>query len=357
MATQQLTVVNMTPAATCGQARVAVVIPCYKVRDAILGVIGRIGPGCSHIFVVDDACPEGSGKWVEQSCTDPRVTVIFHAQNQGVGGAVVTGYHHALEAGAAVIVKIDGDGQMDPADLERFTAPILSQRADYTKGNRFYNIADVASMPPVRLFGNAGLSFMTKLSSGYWQIFDPTNGYTAISANVARKMGLEHVHKRYFFESDMLFRLGTMRACVLDIPMTAVYGDEQSSLNLMRALVEFPWNHTRNTVKRIFYSYFLRGFSVASLELLLGLGLFAFGFLFGAVTWRQSMVGGTAATSGTVMLSVLPIILGIQFLLAFFAFDVSSAPQIPIGPLLTPSEKDLREPAAHCHGERPEETP
>lgn len=306
---------------------IAVVIPCYRVRHKILSVIERIGPEVALIYVVDDCCPEQSGAFVEQNCTDSRVRVVYHEKNQGVGGALVTGYRRAMADGADVAVKIDGDGQMDPDLLWQFVLPILEGEADYTKGNRFYNPEDVRRMPPIRLLGNIGLSFMTKLSSGYWSIFDPTNGYTAIHTAVLAHMQLDKVSRRYFFESDMLFRLNTIGCKVVDVPMIAVYEDEKSSLSIKHILFEFLAKHAKNTVKRIFYSYFLRGFSVASLELVLGLPLVAFGVTLGVSAWASSHAAGLATTSGTVMLASLPIILGVQFLLAFLSYDIGSQPQ------------------------------
>ena len=186
-------------------ATVAVVIPSYKVTRHILGVIAGIGPEITRIYVVDDKCPDNSGDFVSANCRDPRVTVVRHEQNQGVGGAVMSGYRAAIADGASVIVKVDGDGQMDGALIPAFIAPILAGEADYTKGNRFFNLEQIGSMPPMRLFGNAMLSLLTKLSSGYWDLFDPTNGFTAIHADAARFLPFDKISKRYFFESDMLF--------------------------------------------------------------------------------------------------------------------------------------------------------
>jgi glycosyltransferase involved in cell wall biosynthesis len=262
--------------------------------------------------------------------------VVRHAANQGVGGAVLTGYRQALAAGADVIVKLDGDGQMDPALIDQFVAPIAEGRADYVKGNRFHNIEDVRAMPAARLLGNAALSFLTKLSAGYWHVFDPTNGYTAIAARVARALPAGKIARRYFFESDMLFRLGTLNACVLDLPMQAVYADERSNMSLLRILPEFIAGHLRNFGKRLFYNYFLRGFSVASLQLLLGLALLPFGMAVGLAGWWDSWATGVPATTGTVILAALPVLLGVQFLLSFLSFDMAAVPQRPVGPLLPP---------------------
>ena len=268
---------------------IAVVVPCYRVRNHILDVIGRIGHECSRIYVVDDCCPEGTGEFVLERCCDPRVTVITNPTNLGVGGAVMAGYRQAIADGASVIVKIDGDGQMDPALLPLFVAPILSGQADYTKGNRFYDLSSIARMPKVRIFGNAVLSFMSKLSTGYWHVFDPTNGYTAIEARVASRLPFDRISSRYFFESDMLFRLNTIRAVILDVPMDANYGDESSNLQISRIFHEFLLKHCRNFAKRIFYSYFLRDMSAASLELVVGLALLTFGVCFGGMHWIESL--------------------------------------------------------------------
>lgn len=314
--------------------KIAVVIPSYKVSRHILGLLTQIGPEVSRIFVVDDACPENTGNLVERECADSRVRVVYHAQNQGVGGAVMTGYSAAVADGADVIVKIDGDGQMDPALLPFIVAPIISGEADYTKGNRFYDLAEIGRMPGVRVFGNAALSFMSKFSCGYWDVFDPTNGYTAIQAKVASILPFDKISRRYFFETDMLFRLNTFRAVVVDVPMEARYGDEVSGLRVSRILGEFLFKHARNLGKRIAYNYLLRDLSIASIELFVGLALLVFGMGYGAWHWYLSLATGVASTVGTVMVPALSIILGIQFVLAFLAYDIASVPRRPIHPRL-----------------------
>lgn len=306
---------------------IAVIIPCYKVTQHILGVINSIGPECEKIYAVDDHCPDGSGAYIEQHCKDPRVTVIYNQINLGVGGAVMTGYRRAIDEGAVVMVKIDGDGQMDPDLLPQFVAPIFAGEADYTKGNRFYDLSLIGSMPAIRLFGNAVLSFMTKLSTGYWDLFDPTNGYTAIHADVAKLLPFDKISNRYFFETDLLFRLGTIRAVVVDIPMHAQYGEEVSNLQVSKILGEFLKKHVRNFAKRIFYSYYLRDFSVASLELIAGSLLLSFGLIYGSYHWLQSSAAGLATPAGTVMVAALPVISGVQFLLAFLGYDIANTPR------------------------------
>jgi dolichol-phosphate mannosyltransferase len=309
--------------------RLAVVIPCYKVKQHILGVLGKIGSEVEAIYVVDDACPEGTGKFVEESAQDKRIRVLFHAQNQGVGGAVISGYRAALLEGMEVIVKLDGDGQMDPGLISTITKPVVSADADYAKGNRFDSLENLFSMPKIRIIGNAVLSLWSKISSGYWTITDPTNGFTAIHRKALEAVNLDKVRKSYFFESDMLFRLSIANCVVADVPMVAVYGNEKSNLKIRKVLFEFPWRYTINFLKRIFYRYYLREWSVGSFELPLGLLLLTFGAWFGASSYLAASAAGVATTAGQVTGSAVALILGVQLLLSFLSYDVQSEPRIP----------------------------
>jgi dolichol-phosphate mannosyltransferase len=312
------------------QEHIAVVIPCYKVTEHIEKVIASIPSYVTSIYVVDDKCPDDSGEHVRRLVKDPRVNILKHDTNQGVGGAVVTGYKQALRDNVDIVVKIDGDGQMDPDLIPRFITPLIDGKADYTKGNRFYQIEDVIDMPFIRVLGNSMLSFLTKLSSGYWSLFDPTNGYTAIHKKALEALPFDKLSKNYFFESDMLFRLNTIRAVVSDIPMKAKYEEETSHLKITKILLPFLSGHVKNFTKRVFYNYFLRDFSLASIELLLGLPMLVFGIIFGVYQWVSSLSTGIEASAGTVMLSALPIIIGMQFLLSFLQYDIYSTPREPL---------------------------
>lgn len=292
-----------------------------------MDVLSQIGPEVESIWVVDDACPEGSGELVQQCAHDSRIRVLRHTVNRGVGAAVMTGYRAALAAGANVLVKVDGDGQMNPLLIPRFIAPILKGQADYTKGNRFYDLSHLSQMPRIRLIGNAILSFMAKLSTGYWNVFDVTNGFTAIHAHVARRLPFDNVSPRYFFETDLLFQLNIVRAVVVDIPMDASYGSERSSLRISGIIGEFLGKHLRNFGKRILYNYFLRDMTVASMELVAGGALALFGIVFGCIHWANSLASGQPTPLGTIMLAALPTLLGLQMILAFLAFDVANVPR------------------------------
>lgn len=300
---------------------ICVVIPAYKVRSHILKVIDSIGPEVQKIIVIDDACPDKSGDHVKANNSDPRVEVIFHSKNLGVGGAVKTGYRRAIELRSEVIVKIDGDGQMDTSRIVELVKPISQDDADYTKGNRFFDIEDVRTMPKIRIIGNLGLSFLTKLSSGYWKIFDPNNGFTAINRNKLIALRLQKIDDGYFFESDMLFRLNLLESKVIDVPIPSIYGDEISNLKLKRVMIEFPIKHLRNFIKRIAYTYYLRDFNLASIELPLGVLLSGFGLLLGLYSWIHGILTSSATPTGTLILTAMSVLAGLQLILAFFSYD------------------------------------
>lgn len=310
--------------------RIAVVIPCYRVRDHVLDVLARIPPDVQYIVCVDDCCPEGSGALIERMSTDPRVRLIRNSRNLGVGGATMAGYRDALAAGVDVVVKLDGDGQMDPLLISGLVWPIRAGFADYAKGNRFYDMESVAAMPHGRLFGNAVLTFFAKISTGYWRTFDPTNGFTAIHVSALRRLPLEKISNRYFFESDLLFRLNTIRAVVCDVPMRAVYGSERSNLRIGAILIPFLFGHVRNTLRRFVFNYVLRDFSIATMQALIGMPALLFGITFGAIKWSESIATGVPASAGTVMVSALPLIVGLQLLLAALGYDIASVPSVPL---------------------------
>jgi dolichol-phosphate mannosyltransferase len=240
----------------------------------------------------------------------------------------------AIERRSTVIVKVDADGQMDPALIPALIAPIENGVADFVKGNRFFFLSNAASMPAMRRFGNLVLSFLAKLSSGYWQLMDATNGFFAIHASVAGLLEEERIAKRFFFETDLLFHLGLVRAKVVDFPMHARYEDEVSNLRISRVLGDFLLGHLRNALRRILYKYFVRDFSIASIELALGALLLLFGLTFGAYHWVVSGIREEVTPTGTVMIAVISLLIGFQLVLAFLNYDISSVPREPLHPIL-----------------------
>lgn len=308
---------------------IGVVIPCYKVKKQILRVLNKMVPEVDVIYVVDDKCPENSGDFVKENISDSRVKVLYNENNMGVGGAVMHGYQQALADGIDVVVKLDGDDQMDAGLILQLIKPIVEGKADYRKGNRFYYPKSLSAMPAIRLFGNGALSFINKFVNGYWHIMDPTNGFTAIHKNALKLLELNKINQRYFFESDMLFRLAIQRAVVHDFPMHAKYADEESNLSVTRVLFDFPPKYCVRFFKRIGYMYFLRDINLGSFHLISGLILLLFGLGFGGAKWYVNSVENIATPTGTVMISVVSVILGIQLLLAFLNYDVSNRPQSP----------------------------
>ncbi len=315
--------------ATAEGLRVAVIIPAYQAADTIEKVLDGIPAWVEAIYVVDDASPDETAARVRAYC-DPRVHLLTHDVNSGVGEAMVTGYRHALLQGMDICIKMDADDQMDPTYLQELIEPLVAGRADYAKGNRFHDAQALRCMPFLRKVGNAGLSFLNKVASGQWHLFDPTNGYTAIHRTALLALDLQQVHPRYFFESSMLILLGTLSAVVEDVPMPARYSGERSSLSVGRTLSEFPWQLLRYGLRRIVWQYFVVDFNAVSLFLVCGVPLITFGVSFGLYHWIDNYLRNVLTPTGTVMLAVLPLILGFQLLLQALVLDVQHVPRRPL---------------------------
>jgi glycosyltransferase involved in cell wall biosynthesis len=302
-----------------------VVIPCFKVGRHIEKVLRGIPAWVRTIVCVDDCCPHDSSLVIRR-VADPRVVLLRHEHNQGVGGAVRTGYEECLRRGADIIVKMDGDDQMDPQYLPALLLPLLEGKADYTKGNRWAAEEWLSQMPVVRRLGNLGLSFAVKAASGYWRVFDPCNGYTAIRATALRRVPLARLARDYFFETSMLVQLNVIGAVVQDVPIPARYGDEKSSLRIGRILCRFPAALLRSLCGRIWRRHFVRDFGPVATFLTCGLLLTVWSILFGGYQWALSIVHGIPATAGTVMLAALPLLMGFQLLLQAAVLEMTQSP-------------------------------
>jgi dolichol-phosphate mannosyltransferase len=305
---------------------VAVVIPAYRVERAIAGVVREMPDFVDRIIVVDDASPDATSE-VVGALREPRLQLVRHSRNQGVGGAMATGFGAALEARSDLVVKCDGDGQMDPRDIEALLRPILAGRAEYSKGCRFHHFRDLSAMPRARLGGNIALTFLTKVASGYWHVLDPQNGFVAIRGDVLRRLPLGRLARGYFFENDMLIRLNALEARVEDVPLPSRYGDETSSLRPGRALVEFPFRLVGGFFRRLFWRYLFHDVSPVAIFFLSGAFLFLFGAIFGAYHWIRNAPRNIPTPTGTVMMAAMPIILGFQLILQALVLDVQNSPR------------------------------
>ena len=307
-------------------SRVHVVIPAYNVAAHIDAVLRGLPDFVDAVTVVNDGSTDGTAAAV-QATSDQRVTLLESPANEGVGGAMVRGFRHALAQGEGIIVKMDGDGQMDPADLPRLLEPIVDGRCEYAKGNRFLRSRELDIMPRARLAGNFVLTFLTKLASGYWNVFDPQNGYLAIASGTLRLLDLDRLSRRYFFENDMLINLNIFDARVHDVAMPSRYGDERSSMRLARILCSFPYHLFHGYWYRFYRKHVLRDFSPVALFMLTGLPLLAWGTGFGAYTWVQSWLHVQFASAGTVMLSVLPFLVGFELVLQALVLEIRDTPR------------------------------
>lgn len=307
---------------------IAVIIPTFRGRRYLEKVIKGLPDFVDHIIVVDDKCPERSGEIASDLAkNDPRIKVIFHEVNMGVGGAMITGYKKALDLGCDIMVKMDSDDQMDPAYLPNLIKPIIKKKAGYTKGNRFVDFDALRKMPFMRLVGNSILSFLVKACSGYWNLMDPTNGYTAISSHALKKINLDKLEKRFFFETDMLIRLNIFNVVVRDIPIPARYGNETSNLSIRRTLLEFPFLLIKGLLKRFVLKYLIFDFNMASVYVLTGAPMLLWGLFYGLYKWIVNAIHQVPTPTGTIMLSVLPLILGTQFIIAAINIDINSIPE------------------------------
>lgn len=310
---------------------IAVVIPCYRVEKDIGAVITNLPSYLKHIIVVDDASPDKTSEIVRKLAQeDRRILLICHQKNLGVGGAVSTGFQKALELDAQIIVKVDGDGQMDTSYLPGLLAPLIEGRADYTKGNRFRDFQALQKMPLVRRMGNMALGFLTKAATGYWTLLDPANGFVAIRSNVLTQLSLDQIDRTFFFETSMLANLYLIKAVVKDVPIPARYQGEMSNLAVPRILLEFPFKLLKTFIRRLMLKNLIYDFSMESIYILAGLPLLLFGLIFGITKWIYYASRDIPAPTGTVMLPTLSVLLGVQFMIAAIEIDLRSTPTEPL---------------------------
>ena len=301
----------------------ALIIPCYKVSKHILNVLENIGPEINYIFVIDDYCPENTGDLVKKKCSDQRVKVIRNEKNLGVGGSSLIGFKEAFKnENIDICIKIDGDNQMDPNEIKKIIDPLINENYDYVKGNRFLNNIQIENYPLSRFYGNIFLSFMSKLSTGYWDLFDPINGFTGIKREVLERLNLVNIDDRYYFESDMLFNLYNNKAKVKDVPVTITYDKDQiQNLNVFKESFNFFFKNLVKIYKRIKFNYFNRNFGLGSFFITSFLFFFIFTICYGGYNYIYYLSLNSFAPTGKILISAISCLLMILSLMIFLIID------------------------------------
>lgn len=311
------------------EARIFVVVPYYNASAQISEVIRKLPEFIDTVVIVDDQSPQKLPMDAIEALKPSHLKIICleNPMNLGVGGATITGIKHCIANQADIIIKMDADDQMDPKYLPDLINPLLEGRAEMAKGNRFRDIKALKSMPLGRRIGNLGLSFLTKMATGYWNNFDPNNGYLAIRSETLQMVDLSKLSPRYFFETSLIAQLYFIRARILDVSMPAIYAGEVSSMKVWTMPLVFSGRLIKVFLKRILKEYFLYDFNIASLYLLTGGPLFLFGVVFGIVEWIHYNAINAFAPTGTIMVVALSIILGFQLLLQAIQYDIFHAPK------------------------------
>jgi glycosyltransferase involved in cell wall biosynthesis len=303
--------------------RVAVVVPAHDEEGLIGATLATIPEFVDRVYVVDDHSQDETAARAQEAA-DPRVEVISHAQNEGVGAAIVTGYKRALAEGDDVVAVMAADGQMDPADLEQIAGPVARGEVDYAKANRLFTGQAWQLMPRHRYLGNAVLSMLTKIASGYWHVADSQSGYTAISRELLERLDFDRIYRRYGFPNDMLVHLNVWNARVRDLPSRPIYGQgERSEIRLSRVVPSIAWLLLKGFFWRLREKYVIRDFHPLVFFYMLGILLTLTGLVLGAVETVLRLMGNELTTP-TMILVALLLISGVQFLLFAMWFDMES---------------------------------
>lgn len=303
--------------------RIAVVVPAHNEGAHIANVILTMPDFVDLVVVIDDASTDDTAR-IAEDLQDPRTHVISLAQNQGVGGAILTGHAHVLKTDADVSVIMAGDGQMDPARLADLLGPITRGNVAFTKANRFFSMDSFEGMPWPRVVGNVLFSFLTKAASGYWNLFDPQNGYTAIHRSALERLPLDRIARRYEFENDLLIHLNILRVPAADVPIPARYGNEVSGIRMRAVVPRIVRQLVTGFWRRIFLKYVVNSFSPVAVMLFSGMAMLILGVAVGVFVAVKSL-GPPEASAATVLLSVGPLLLGSHLLLYAWLLDIQDA--------------------------------
>jgi glycosyltransferase involved in cell wall biosynthesis len=303
--------------------RVAVVVPAFDEERLIGTTLSGLPEFVDRVYVVDDASGDGTADQARAS-GDPRVEVISHERNQGVGAAILTGYRRALEEEIDVTCVMAGDNQMDPADLEAIARPVAHGEVDYAKANRLFTGRAWELIPRTRYLGNAVLSLLTKIASGYWHVADSQSGYTAIGRPTLELLDLDRIYPRYGFPNDLLVHLNVINARVRDVPSRPVYGvGETSGIRLRRVIPAISWLLTKAFFWRMREKYVIRDFHPLVFFWFFGIIFSLLGLVLGATVTILRILGNEL-TVATVVLVALLLIAGLLFTLFAMLFDMES---------------------------------
>jgi glycosyltransferase involved in cell wall biosynthesis len=303
--------------------RVAVVVPAHDEQELIATTIGGIPSFVDRIVVVDDGSSDATAERA-RGAGDTRVDVLSHERNRGVGAATVTGYRRALEEGFDVIAVMNADNQMDPADLPALVRPVARGELDYAKANRLFTGQAWDLIPRTRYLGNAALSMLTKIASGYWHVADSQSGYTAISREMLAQLELDRVYTRYGFPNDMLVHLNIWNARVRDVPSRPVYGvGERSGIRYRHVVPKISWLLLKGFYRRLWEKYVIRDFHPLVFFYLFGMLATTVGVILGLVVVGFRLAGDQF-TVGTVVLIALLVLSGSQFTLFAMWFDMET---------------------------------
>ncbi|MFC6096439.1 glycosyltransferase family 2 protein [Flavobacterium qiangtangense] len=309
--------------------KIAVVIPYYNASAHIGRVVSKLPSYIHTVIIIDDRSTEELPREELLLAVSPATQCLFlqNEENLGVGGATKKGFNFAIENGMDIVIKVDADDQMDIAFIPKMVDALVYGNAEVAKGNRFRDLKALKKMPVGRRMGNLCLSFLIKAATGYWNNFDPTNGFLAIKADLLRTIDFSKLSDRYYFETSLLSEFYFQKARVLDIPMPAIYGDEKSAMKIWKMPFVFGGRLAKAFLKRILKEYFLYDFNIASIYLVFGLPLFIFGIIFGATEWIYYASKDILAPTGTIMIITISIILGFQLLLQAIQYDIINAPR------------------------------
>jgi len=303
--------------------RVAVVVPAYREEHLVQTTLRGIPDVVDRVFVVDDASPDGTADRAREAA-DARTEVIVHERNGGVGAAIVTGYKRALAEGIDVTVVMAADNQMDPAELVTLVEPVARGEADYAKANRLFTGEAWSIIPRTRYLGNAVLSLLTKIASGYWHVADSQAGYTALGLSALRQLDLDRIYRRYGFPNDMLVHLNVINARVRDVPSRPIYGvGERSGIRLRKVVPRISWLLVKGFFWRMREKYVIRDFHPLVFFYALGFLMLAIGLALG-IAETVLRILGNQITTATIVLVALLLVSGSQFTLFAMWFDMES---------------------------------